>query len=169
MLFLDGREAYELFLESAFWRRLSWTKRKGQCCERCGSRKRLQAHHRFYREHWFDTELDDLEVLCRKCHEKEHGIVPKVKKPKKPNKKKELKKRFSGFDEVKTARSKGQISRSEYLYLKRVFCNPKSLNKKLQKKIKRLKELDNELPRGCKMLFQVQGRSKWVNRGTSSN
>ncbi len=43
-------------------------------CERCGSVRGLQSHHKFYRECWFDTKLEDLEVLCRGCHREEHGL-----------------------------------------------------------------------------------------------
>lgn len=71
------KELYEMFLESDFWKDISKRKRAlvGHC-ERCPSRKRLQAHHLRYPEHWFDVRLDDLVVLCRACHEKAHGLEP---------------------------------------------------------------------------------------------
>lgn len=72
---MTPKELYAQFLQSKFWINLSRQKRKmvGRC-ERCGSRKCLQSHHRFYREDWNLTQLEDLEVLCRKCHSKHHGI-----------------------------------------------------------------------------------------------
>jgi len=80
VILASAKELYGMFLESVWWQRLSWKKRQqvGKC-ERCGSRRRLQAHHRIYRENWFDTTLEDLECVCRKCHEKEHGITPQKK------------------------------------------------------------------------------------------
>jgi hypothetical protein len=72
---MDSRQAYREFLGTKFWKELSARKKKqAGKCERCGSRKRLQSHHRFYRERWEDTRIEDLEVLCRGCHQKEHGI-----------------------------------------------------------------------------------------------
>lgn len=70
------KENYEKFLESDFWKELSRRKRKkvGKC-EECGSRKRLQCHHKEYPDHWWRTTERMLEVLCRSCHEARHGIV----------------------------------------------------------------------------------------------
>lgn len=75
MTHLGTRELYGMFLLSDFWVALSRRKRRlTPYCERCGKTKRLQAHHRFYREHWFDTLIEDLQTLCRNCHQREHGI-----------------------------------------------------------------------------------------------
>lgn len=75
MIYADGKELYYDFLLSDFWIELSRLKRKlVSKCERCGSDNRLQAHHLRYPDNWFDTKLSDLKVLCRECHEKEHGI-----------------------------------------------------------------------------------------------
>lgn len=76
---LSNRTLYRMFLECDWWRDLSRKKRKkvGKC-ERCGSHKQLQSHHRRYPDHWFDTREEDLEVLCRECHRLEHpGRAPK--------------------------------------------------------------------------------------------
>ncbi len=74
---MTGKQAYRRFLQSDFWKGLSAKhKATSKGCERCGSRDRLQSHHKFYREDWYQTEIGDLEVLCRKCHRKAHGIVP---------------------------------------------------------------------------------------------
>lgn len=74
--YIDAKEAYRLFLMSEFWIGLSSRKRnQAKKCERCGSRKKLQSHHKFYRDNWFDTVIEDLECLCRKCHRKHHGIT----------------------------------------------------------------------------------------------
>lgn len=82
MTFLQRRELYEMFLQSEWWADLSRRKRSQvKTCERCGSPKRLQSHHRFYRDNWFDTQLSDLEVLCRPCHRTEHGIIPATESP----------------------------------------------------------------------------------------
>lgn len=52
-------------------------------CERCGSKKRLQVHHKHYRN-IFNEEPEDLELLCDRCHKKEHkpkiSLAKKVKK-----------------------------------------------------------------------------------------
>ncbi len=83
MIALDGKEAYALFLESDFWKELSLECRQaaGFKCQRCGmqGRSRTQAHHRRYPEHWFDTRVEDLECVCRKCHLQEHGIMVELK------------------------------------------------------------------------------------------
>lgn len=69
-----------MFLESEWWKDLSRRKRliKGKC-EQCGCEERLQSHHVRYPANWFDTTLSDLKVLCRGCHEKEHGLVEEIR------------------------------------------------------------------------------------------
>ncbi len=65
---------YRQFLKTPFWREMSAMKRRMvTCCERCPSRRELQCHHKVYRAEWTDTRMEDLEVVCRTCHEKEHG------------------------------------------------------------------------------------------------
>lgn len=70
----DRKRAYVKFLQSCFWREMTAAKKAmiGRC-ERCGSDRHLQSHHRFYRQDWYATQLEDLEVLCRGCHRAEHG------------------------------------------------------------------------------------------------
>lgn len=73
---MSGREAYKKFLKSQFWLELSSNKKAlVDKCERCGSREFLECHHLFYRPDWYDTKLEDLEVLCKKHHRKAHGYT----------------------------------------------------------------------------------------------
>lgn len=46
-------------------------------CQRCGSRRRLQVHHRTY-DRLGEEADEDLEVLCDACHRQEHGITEGV-------------------------------------------------------------------------------------------
>lgn len=72
---VNRKQQYWQFLKSDFWLKLSAEKRAlNPACEWCGSVEALQAHHKFYRESWYNTELPDLETLCRRCHKKEHGV-----------------------------------------------------------------------------------------------
>lgn len=43
---------------------------KPECCEQCGRRRRLEAHHwrGYAKEHWLDVQW-----LCRSCHKLEHN------------------------------------------------------------------------------------------------
>lgn len=44
-------------------------------CQSCGARNTvLDVHHKTYERLGFES-AEDLEVLCRDCHEAEHGIV----------------------------------------------------------------------------------------------
>ena len=169
MTFLDTRELYSIFLESDWWINLS-RKKRGMVghCERCPSTDHLQSHHRFYRENWFDTLMEDLEVLCRPCHEKEHGISSTtVTVTVTVN-------QGMGYDQenwqsVKKARNNGLISRHEFLVLKArlMGTNPilgKRIGKKKHRKQKKIKHRQ-----GCKPWFYSPRRTHWVNRGTSSN
>lgn len=54
---------------------------RGCACERCGETKTLQIHHLKYidgRAAWEYT-CNEVIVLCKKCHEKEHNITNKDK------------------------------------------------------------------------------------------
>ena len=44
-------------------------KRDGYRCVRCGSTELLDVHHKIARQHGGTDDLDNLEVLCRKCHQ----------------------------------------------------------------------------------------------------
>lgn len=71
-----GQAAYREFLETDFWQSLSLAARaRDKRCVKCKSKDRLQAHHKRYPDNWFDTTLEDLETLCRKCHAKKHGFT----------------------------------------------------------------------------------------------
>lgn len=71
----NTKEAYRKFLLTPFWLDLRARKiATDPRCQRCGSGKSLQAHHKFYRSDWFDTLIEDLETLCQNCHRKHHGF-----------------------------------------------------------------------------------------------
>jgi ribosomal protein S27AE len=72
------QRAYREFLKSDFWIsiREKAVLRDGGKCVRCGSCGHLQAHHKRYPQDWYQTMLEDLETLCRKCHGEEHGYRP---------------------------------------------------------------------------------------------
>lgn len=71
----EAQKAYRRFLQTPFWKELSErVKAAAGKCARCDSVESPQSHHRVYREDWFETQPEDLEVLCRTCHKKEHGI-----------------------------------------------------------------------------------------------
>lgn len=79
-------KSYEEYLSSVHWSNLRDAKLKqhGSFCCRCKRGDHLQIHHVIYRSRWEDSKLEDLEVLCRRCHEKHHGIKRKKKKKEKP-------------------------------------------------------------------------------------
>ena len=67
-----SRDFYLAYLNSPGWRfrRNAALRRVGFRCERCGSKRDLQVHHKTYDR--LGNELDsDLEALCLLCHEGE--------------------------------------------------------------------------------------------------
>lgn len=46
------------------------------CCAKCGSEDSLEVHHKIYLADKMLWEYadDDLEVLCKACHLKQHGL-----------------------------------------------------------------------------------------------
>lgn len=72
------QKAYRAYLKTDHWKdlRAEAVHRDGEKCCRCGSRRRIQVHHKCYRGRYEDSLLEDLETVCRECHRKEHGIGP---------------------------------------------------------------------------------------------
>jgi 5-methylcytosine-specific restriction endonuclease McrA len=73
---LSQRPDYAEYLRSKTWRGVRRWKleRAGWKCERCGSTRQLQAHHKHYRSLGRER-LDDLEVLCESCHKHHHHVL----------------------------------------------------------------------------------------------
>lgn len=176
MTVLSTKELYGLFLDSEWWRRLTREKKRsvGNRCELCGGVAALQSHHVFYRPNWFDTQMEDLLVLCRKCHKKTHGIdgedevidlnvePPKVEPV-----------RMSLHD-LNQLRAKRKITRLEFKRLRSELLGIPLPSKPLFKKSKpKWRKRSKRKRRGrspCKPWHYVGGRRhRWVNRGNSSN
>ena len=71
---------YKEQLQTQEWKakRLSIMKRDSFTCGRCGSKDKLQVHHKKYINGAKAWEIDNkhLITLCKLCHEKEHEINP---------------------------------------------------------------------------------------------
>lgn len=109
---MTGRKyAYLKYLESDHWlllRERALT-RDGRKCTRCGSVEILQVHHKRYTEKWEDAQLEDLETLCKACHQKEHNITPGL-----PH-------WVKTWDDLKNARAKNIISREIFVKFRSKF------------------------------------------------
>ncbi len=78
------RFEYDKYLETPHWQAFrkhaleTQKQRLGRnCCERCPEEKRqgdveLHVHHLTY-ERLGEELIEDVEIICRACHEKEHG------------------------------------------------------------------------------------------------
>lgn len=76
---LTMREWYRtIYLNSAHWIELRERvkRRRGKRCEKC-NRGNVDVHHLNYRN-IYDVTEDDLQVLCRRCHNNEHEKPPQV-------------------------------------------------------------------------------------------
>lgn len=71
------RMSYRDFLLTPYWKSIAlFVKgRTGNRCAICGSTDgRMDVHHKTYSHHGDEIHhLDDLEVVCRKCHKELHG------------------------------------------------------------------------------------------------
>ena len=67
---------YQEYLKSERWLTLSDAvkARAEYRCQLCDSGGELHAHHRAYYRVETDKEILDLVCLCKKCHERAHGI-----------------------------------------------------------------------------------------------
>lgn len=65
---------YHQYLQSDAWRSIkaSCLAERGSSCERCGSKYRIEVHHKEYPKVWGTETTDMLEVLCHKCHLSHH-------------------------------------------------------------------------------------------------
>lgn len=175
MTILSTRELYGLFLDSEWWRRLTWEKKRsvGNRCELCGGVDELQSHHVFYRPNWFDTQLKDLLVLCRACHQRQHGVddgevidlnvEPPSTEPAKLS-----------LYEVNQLRAHRKISRREFKRLRSELLGvPVSSSPIFKKSKPKWRKRTKPKRRGrslCKPWYYVGSRRhRWVQRGNSSN
>jgi hypothetical protein len=62
---------YYEYIKSPEWKLKSQQAKSaaGHQCQRCGSSRRLECHHKTYERLGHERE-GDLEVLCHKCHER---------------------------------------------------------------------------------------------------
>lgn len=68
---------YKVFLKTLYWQAVSkYIKENHLKCNSCHSSSTLQVHHKNYKhhgsEHLQDVMEDDLELLCKACHEIKH-------------------------------------------------------------------------------------------------
>ena len=70
----------KIYLKSDHWKFLKAAlfKKKPKQCKKCKSCLRIDVHHKEYK-YIYDVTIDDLEILCRKCHRKEHKQIDKKK------------------------------------------------------------------------------------------
>ncbi len=70
-----GKINYYKYLRSKEW--MSFRRQifllRGRKCEKCGAEKHLHVHHDTYENLGFE-KYEDVTILCRDCHEEEHGI-----------------------------------------------------------------------------------------------
>lgn len=69
---MTKKEIYYEYLKSDKWKRIRdfVRERDGNKCVECGCRKRLECHHLTY-DHLYNEEyyMEELETLCRDCHQ----------------------------------------------------------------------------------------------------
>ena len=73
-----NKASYKKYLRTPHWRATAKKalKRAGNKCQVCGSTYRLHVHHNTY-ENLGKERARDLCVLCKRCHELFHGVIPK--------------------------------------------------------------------------------------------
>ena len=68
---------YKDFLKSPYWLivKQKVLSRDKYRCSKCGHNRFLQIHHLTYKNHLYEHKnLQDLIIVCKTCHEKEHGL-----------------------------------------------------------------------------------------------
>jgi hypothetical protein len=72
-----AKEIYLAFLKTKYWKKVRAMvfNRDKKTCQKCGSKKKIQAHHLTYENHKNElNHLEDLITLCEDCHKKEHNL-----------------------------------------------------------------------------------------------
>lgn len=66
---------YDMFMQSDEWRHIRGLRLDiaGHRCEQCGTTEDLQVHHLTYERFGGDENMQDLQALCKTCHERAHG------------------------------------------------------------------------------------------------
>ncbi len=66
---------FKQYMRSSEWRQLKSERRAvtGNCCEVCGRRGRLVGHHVNYPNDPYNCTVDDIEMICERCHNKLHA------------------------------------------------------------------------------------------------
>lgn len=73
--------SYADFLRTTYWRGIAFSvkRRAKYACEICGTKDDLVAHHKTYEHHGDEIHhLDDIQCLCRSCHEKVHAKLTDI-------------------------------------------------------------------------------------------
>jgi len=72
---LTHKQKYYIYLRSEKWKtfKSSLIEQRGLNCEKCGKNGSLDAHHLTY-ERIFNELPEDIILLCKDCHKKEHSI-----------------------------------------------------------------------------------------------
>jgi 5-methylcytosine-specific restriction endonuclease McrA len=70
------KKEYLDYIRSPWWvaRKAAIIRHRGYQCERCSSTRHLELHHKTY-ERLKRERPEDVELLCRICHLREHGIA----------------------------------------------------------------------------------------------
>jgi hypothetical protein len=73
---LTHKEKYNTYINSPEWKkfRLSIIIERGSVCEKCSAEGSVDAHHLTY-DRLFNELPQDIMLLCKPCHKKEHGIA----------------------------------------------------------------------------------------------
>jgi hypothetical protein len=68
-----AKQKYMEYLVSPHWQelRVQTIAERGNKCERCGGEVKIDLHHKTYKNKGHEKP-EDLILLCRKCHEKQH-------------------------------------------------------------------------------------------------
>lgn len=68
---VSAKDKYKAFLKTKYWYsvRKEVLIRDNFTCTKCGSKKKLEVHHKTYKHHHQEHKhLNDLITLCSKCH-----------------------------------------------------------------------------------------------------
>ncbi len=82
----DWRALYDNYLRSEKWKtiRENLFKLRGKRCEDCHTTKNLHVHHLHYNTLTMERP-EDLKILCKSCHDKEHRRLDGEKENRKLN------------------------------------------------------------------------------------